>query len=210
MSKRFILVLAAMAVFGAGSAFADNSLDVNGSAAIVGNYGLEVLVDGSGNPVYVAETDATNDETVYRAEFRIRHNDVAMDNGTGHAVLFGRRGGPVLNNLRVFLTRNSSGAYQIRFRAKNDGPGTRNCGKTTFGAGGGLRLGIEWVASEAGMGNGECRLFRNGIEVVERTNLVNETMEVDSVRFGAPEGVDATTIGSFYLDDFSSFRTLAP
>ena len=209
MSKRFILVLAAMAmVFGAGSAFADNSLDVNMAAAIVGTYGLEVLVDGSSNPVYVAETDATNDETVYRGEFRMRHNDVAMDNGTGHIVFLSRRGGPVINNYRLFIKRIND-EYKITARAKKDGAGTANCGKTTFGAGGGMRVGFEWVAGD-GVNPGECRLFRNGVEVFENATLDNDTMEFDSVRFGAPSGVSATTIGSYYLDDFSSFRTLAP
>ncbi len=211
MSKRFIWVaLAALAmVFGAGSAFAANSLDVNNAAAIVGNFGLEVLVDGSTNGVFVAEGTATNDETVYRAEWRARHNDVTMVNNSGHQIFLGRRGGPTLNNLRVFIKRIND-EYKVTFRAKKDGSGTANCGKTTFGAGGGIRVGIEWVAASSGMTNGECRLFRNGVEVFENLALGNETMEVDAVRFGAPSGVAATTTGSFYLDEFSSFRTLAP
>lgn len=212
MSKRSITVpLVSLAmIFVATGAFAVNSLDVNADAALGGsNFGLEVLVDGSANGVFVADT-SPNDELVYRAEFRANRNDMSMDDGASHAILFGRRGGPTINNIRVFM-KFIDPEFKVTVRAKKDGAGTANCGKTTFAPGGGVRIGIEWVAATgAASGDGECRLFRNGVEVFENTTLQNFDMEVDAVRFGAPDGVGATSTGSFYLDDFSSFRTLAP
>ncbi len=212
MSKRSILVpLVALAmIFGAASAFA-NSLAVTPAAALGGsNFGLAVTLDGTTNPVYVAENSAV-DELVYRAEFRVNHNNMTLDPGSAHAILVTRKGpAPVVNNIRIFLKKIGSD-YKITVRAKKEGAGTANCGKTTFG-GAGLRIGIEWVAASAtGLSDGECRLFRNGVEFFENTNVSNFGMEVDAVRFGAPLGdVEATTVGDFYLDDFSSFRTLAP
>ena len=209
MSKRSILVpLAALAmIFGAGSAFA-NSLDVNNAAAIGGTFGLEVITDSTSTPAFVATT-APDGEVVVRGEFRIRHNNLSMDNGTGHVVLMGRNGpAPVVNNLRLFMRR-ANDEYKITFRAKKDGPGTAFCGKTTMAALG-LRVGFELVSASPGMSNGECRLIRNGVVVFNRTDLENETQDIDAFRFGAVNGVSATTSGSYYLDDFSSFRTLAP
>ncbi len=210
MSKRSILVLVASLamIFGAAGAFADNSLDVNAAAALSGNFGLEVITDGTSTSAYVAENAATNDETVYRGEFRLNRNDMVMANATGHSVFLGRRGGPAVNNLRIFL-KFLNGDFKITMRTKNDGAGTANCGKMTIGGGGGIRVGFEWVAS-SGADDGECRLYKNGVEQFENTGLDNDEMEIDAIRFGVPQGVSATTSGSYYLDDFSSFRTLAP
>ena len=216
MSKRSILVaVTALAmVFGASGAFAVNSLDVNANAALGGsNFGLEVLIDGSTNGVYVAENAQHNNETIYRAEWRMNHNNIAMDEGAGHNVFLARQVMPNRNNLRVSLAVLSS-EYKVIYRAKKEGAGTAFCGKFTINAaGGGARAGVEVVpASGAGMNNGICRLFKNGAMQFENTNVSNFGLEVDAVRFGAPKGsdIDATTSGSFYLDDFQSFRTLAP
>ncbi len=217
MSKRSILAaVAALAmVFGASGAMAQNSLDVNANAALGGSlFGLEVLLDGgSTNGVYVAENAQHNDETVYRAEWRVNHNNIAMDEGSSHNIFLARQVTPTRNNLRVSLFV-ASGDYKIGYRAKKEGAGTAFCGKFTISAaGGGARAGIEVVpASGTGMSDGVCRLFKNGVEQFERTDVSNFGTEVDAVRFGAPKGsdIDATTVGSFYLDDFQSFRTLAP
>ncbi len=209
MSKRSISVLIAglAMIFGVTGAFADNSLDVDASAAISGNYGLEVLVDGSANGTYV--TDATaNDETVYRVEFRIRHNSLNMADLDSHAVLLGRKGMPSQNNIRIIMAR-LGGGYKILGRAKKDGQGSAKCGKFTMGVLG-SRVGFEWVASD-GSNNGLCRLYKNGTLQGEKLNIDNETLEVDNVRFGAPQGVDPGTTGpSYYLDDFSSFSAPWP
>ena len=212
MSKRSILVpLAALAmIFGAGSAFA-NSLDVNPSAALAGNFGLEIITDGTSTPAYVA-TAAFDSETVVRAEWRANRNTLSMAAGTGHAMALFRRANPpgVLNNYRSFI-KFINGEFKVTARAKKDGPGTANCGKTTFAPGGGVRIGFEIVTSSGpGNNDGLCRLYRNGVLVFENTGLDNDMQNIGSVRFGAPDGVAATTSGSFYLDDFSSFRTLGP
>ncbi len=212
MSKRSILVLAASLamIFGATSAFAANSLDVNTDAVIIGTYGLEVLVDGSSNGAYVADS-SPSDETVYRVEFRIRHNDLDMTDGDSHVVLLGRKGMPSQNNIRIIMAR-LGGGYKILARAKKDTSGSAKCGKFTMGALG-SRVGFEWVASD-GSDNGICRLYKGDTLQGEKTNIDNDTLEIDNVRFGVPQGVSPGTgipaDSSFYLDYFSSFRTLAP
>ncbi len=210
MSKRSILVLVASLalMFSAANAFADNSLDVNANAAIVGNFGLEVLVDGSLNAVYVADTSPA-DETVYRVEFRVGHNNITMDNGSFHHLFMGRQGGGVGNVVRITMQRLND-EYKLIARVTRDGAGTYFAGKFTF-APVNTRVGFDWVAS-SGANDGVFRLRKGDNVQFERTDLDNDTFEIDTARFGLPKatGSIATTSGSYYLDDFSSFRTLAP
>lgn len=213
MSKRSILVLVASLAmtFGATSAFAANSLDVNTSAAIVGTYGLEVLIDGTdnGNAVFVADTTPAA-ETVYRFGFRIGHNSLSMDEGTGHPIFMGRQGSGGGNIIRIFMRR-QGGNYKIVCRARKDAGGTGFCGQFTF-APVNTRFTLEWMAGD-GSGNGLIRLYKGDNLQAERTNFDNDTFVIDTARLGAPQGIPPTapnTDGSFYLDDFSSFRTLAP
>ncbi len=215
MSKRSILVLVAslVMIFGATSAFAANSLTVNTDAAIVGFYGLEVLVDGSSNAAFVASTEPT-DETVYRASFRIAHNNIGMDDNNVHAIFMGREVGNG-NILRLFMKRIGSN-YKIRCRFKRDavaGGGTGYCGQFNF-APINTFLTIEWAAATGpGNNDGTIKLTKGTTVQFNKTNAPTSEYEIDTARLGVPQGVPATsstTSGSFYLDDFSSFRTLAP
>ncbi len=216
MSKPSILVLVASLamIFGATSAFAANSLTVNTAAAIVGTYGLEVLVDGSSNAAYVADTTPA-DELVYRASFRIAHNNISMDDGNVHAIFMGRMGGGAGNVLRLFTKRIGSN-YKIRCRFKRDavaGGGTGFCGQFNF-APINTFLTVEWAAATGpGTNDGTIKLTKGTTVQFNKTNAPTSDFEIDTARLGLPQGVPATsstTSGSFYLDDFSSFRTLAP
>ena len=208
--KRHNMVLMAglVLIFSAGSAVADNSLDVNANAAILGNFGLEVLVDGSANSTFVADITPAA-ETVYRVQFRANPNSIGMNNGTGHAIMFGRQAGGGGNIIRINMQRQND-EYKIVCRITRDGGGTYFCGKFTF-APNNTRVGFEWVAaSSSGGGDGEFRLLKGDNVQFERTDLNTGDFVIDTARFGLPKTASATTSGSFYLDDFSSFRTLAP
>ena len=211
MSKRSILVLVASLAmtFGATSAFAVNSLAVNMDAAIVGVYGLEVLVDnGDATAVYVQSGEAS-DEKVYRASFRIGHNDLAMTENSGHMIFTGRQQGGNGNIIRLFMKR-QGGTYKLRCRWKKDLGGTGFCGQFTFAPINTL-VTVEWVASTGdGDDNGAINLIKGTNVQASRTGLDNDTFDIDTARLGLPQGATSTTDGSFYLDDFQSFRTLAP
>ena len=58
--------------------------------------------------------------------------------------------------------------------------------------------------------DGSVRLFKNGRFETQDSSLNNYDYAVDKARFGATNVAGATTSGSYYLDEFSSFRTLAP
>ncbi len=205
-----ILALAASLAMtlGAGGALLANDLAVTTDAAIAGVYGLEVIVDGSPKATFVADATPT-DEQVYRASFRIAHNDLIMTEGTGHAIFMGRMAGGAGNVVRLYMRRQGD-SYKIRCRWKKDTGGTGFCGQFTF-APINTRLTLEWVqASDVGTFDGIVRLYKGDALKAERTNLANAMFDIDTVRLGLPQGASATSGGSFYLDDFLSFRTLAP
>lgn len=209
MSRQNIPVLTAgLALIFAAGAPAANDLAVNPDAAIDGVYGLEVLVDGSANQAFVADTHPSQ-EIAYRASFRIGHNNLSMAEGTGHAVFMGRMAGGVGNVLRLFMVR-QGGTYKLRCRWKKDIDGTGFCGQLTF-APVNTRVTVEWAAATSpGADDGFIRLFKGDVLQAERTGLDNDTYVIDTARLGLPQGASPTTSGSFYLDDFTSFRTLSP
>ena len=211
MSKRSIPVSVALTmVLVTASAYANNDLAVRTDAAILGVYGLAVQVDGSPNATFVADTTPL-DEPVYRASFRIAHNNLAMDEGTGHAIFMGRMAGGAGNVIRLYMRRKGD-TYKIRCRWKKDSGGTGFCGQFTF-APVNTRVTVEWQQATApGTFDGVVRLFKGDTLLAERADLNNATFDIDTIRLGLPQGAhpSGTTNGSFYFDDFVSFRTLAP
>jgi hypothetical protein len=209
MSKRHIMVLlTGVALVCSANVFAANSLDVNANAAIVGNFGLEVLVDGSANAAFVADTTPAA-ETVYRAFFRGNPNGITMTVDTSHNILLARQAGGVGNIVRISMTRKNLSDYKLSCRVLRDGGGTYFCGQFTFSPVN-TRVTVEYVSGTApNSGDGVVRLFKGDALQFERTDY-DSNFVIDTVRFGLPKTADATTNGSFYLDDFQSFRTLAP
>ncbi|MEM7583444.1 MAG: hypothetical protein AAF560_08700 [Acidobacteriota bacterium] len=211
MSKRQLMVLlTGMALVFSANAFADNSLDVNNGAAIEGNFGLEVLMDGSTNSVFVADTTPDN-EQIYRAFFRANKNTIDIVQGSGHNILLGRQGGGVGNIIRLSINKNNAiaGDFKLSCRILRDGGGTYFCGQFTFSPNN-TRITVEYTGGTAdNSGDAAVRLWKGDNLQFERTNY-DSNFRIDTVRFGLPKGADATTSGSYYLDDFQSFRTLAP
>ena len=97
--------------------------------------------------------------------------------------------------------------YKIKAYSKQDS------GKWTYGG----KISItspslieyEWTAG-TGSGNGTMRIWKNGVLKESFSNIDNDTQFIDRVRLGANARIDATTTGSLYLDEFESYRTVAP
>ncbi len=214
LQRSFLVLVASLGlVFGASAVSAQpcappNCLDVNMDAALGGEFGLEVVMGGI-NAAFVADTTPV-DEPVYRLEFLMAHNNLAMENNTFHHVLMTRQAG-IGNLVRLTMQRRND-EYKIVCRVKRDTGGTYFCGQFTM-APNITRVGFEWVASSGpGANDGLIRLFKGDSIKFERLDLDNDTQAVDAVRWGVPKSnpTMVTTTGSFYLDEFGSFRTLAP
>ena len=224
--SRMMLLLAVACLIAPGTLQAANSLDVNGPAAIEGNYGLEILHDGSGNRVYVKDNSPA-DETVYRMSFWVDKTVISMDNcggscATRYVMFLARQEDPTaVTVFRVIFGRlavdgaGSTPRYTVRLGTRQDNGNFRYIGGVVVGSV--KQIMVEWAA---GNGDGVARLYaRNNTGLAfslkgERTDLDNDTMNIDHIRLGAcsaldDQGSDVLTSGSLYLDSFESYRTLS-
>lgn len=214
--SRSLLILAVAALL-APAAFAQNSLAVNNAAALNGtSFGLEVSLDGSTNSVFVEESDLTNDETVYRGQFWLDPNSLSMAAGSRFAAIVIRTDGGG-NIGRLQLNRNAADtSYRVRYQHRNaagDYVGTRLGGNgTKFISIGDNPVLVTFEATIGGGGVGfiQITVDDNGtVTTHERGPFGNAANgDIDAVRAGA-RGTSAALNGSYYFDEFESFRTLA-
>ncbi len=205
MPRIIYLALASFMLLSVTPTFANN-VTFSTQAALTGNHGIEVVMDGSTNSAYLVDLSPT-DETAYRAEFRIAHNNLVMAEGSNHGVFYGRMEGGTGNVIRLNMAL-LSGEYKITVRCLKDVGGTAFCGKFTF-APNTTRVKLEWKAATApGANNGIFRLYKGDTLQFEKTNLDTDTLQIDTARLGVTKNADATTLGSYYIDQFSSDRNV--
>lgn len=202
------------------------TMAVNGDAALEGNCGLEVTFDGSTTKRYVQD-DSPDAEGVYRVSFKFNPNDLVFSGPTAlanqHHLLAATAVLPGGNEIgfQVLLHDQKT---QSRYRLKVNGgvniaaEPTRSARKpkphvvlqSTSDPAATHLIELEWyTASGDGVRDGVIRVRANGGAWSE-TTLENFGFEMEFVRLGAINGIDVTTSGSYYLDDFQSFRTLTP
>lgn len=210
-------ILLVLATVCATPALAD-SLAVTNAAAIDGNFGLAVTVDGSTNKANVQDY-SPNDETVYRASFKIDMNNLVMAEGARHDIFIIRSapGGPLGLNHRneAFLWAQYFGAqtnpYKINLVCRRDDGKWLWGGKTSLPPSGARTLMVEWeAASGPGANDGACRIYFNGNLKGALEVLDNDERAVGSAWIGSVNRIDPATNGTMYFDSFESFRTLAP
>ena len=209
-TAKIALMLTATIIMATGSAGAANSLDVNATAALEGNFGLEINHDGSTNLAYV-ETDSPDGESIYRAQFMIHPEaSFVMDGPNNHALLLARQDSPATSPFRLVLGRFRDGRQFIRAFFNQDNGNFRFLGGMIIGVGSTTTVMIEWSAATSnGANDGVMRMYKNGNLLQQRSDIDNDTYVVDRVRLGAAAWVDASTVGSVYLDSFESYRTFA-
>jgi hypothetical protein len=199
---------------------------VNGDAALEGDCGLEVVFDGTKTKRYVQD-DSPDAESVYRVSFLFNPNDLLFSGPTAfdnqHHIIAATAIGPGGTEIgfQVILHDQKN---QNRIRLKTNGgvdipsdpgraarkPKPHVVLQSTLDPPQTHLIEIEWhSASAPGVRDGLIRIRANGGAWSE-VALENYGFEMDFVRLGAINGIDVTTSGSYYLDDFQSFRTLTP
>ncbi|MEO5887876.1 MAG: hypothetical protein ABIQ77_09445 [Anaerolineales bacterium] len=177
-------------------------LSVSGAAALVGSQGMQAVIDDN-NPIYVTD-DSPNAEPRYRARFYFDPNSIAMLSGEAHFIFKGFAG----TSTDVFQVelRSSSGAYQIRAKALNDGSAFVVTNWFTISNATHF-IEVDWRASSGvGANNGGLTLWINGVQQADLTGVDNDTWRIDRARLGALAGMDAGTSGTYYFDAFESRR----
>ncbi len=210
-------ILVVLGVVLASGAWASNTLSVTAGAAIEGNYGLQVTMDGTNTKAFVRD-ESPADESTYRATFLIDMNNLTMTDGDWHFIATFRAetddGYASARNLMRVLVRYRAGQtnpYKIRIVCRNDDRTWVQPGGHSLPTTGSSKITVEWQASSApGANDGFCRFYRNDILRAQGTGIDSDVWHgIGSATIGVDQ-VDAGTIGSIHYDSFESYRTLSP
>ena len=177
-------------------------LSVTGAAALVGNQGMQAVINDN-NAIYVTD-DTPNAEPRYRARFYFDPNSITMASGDAHFIFKGFAG----TSTDVFQVefRQFSGSYQLRSKILNDSSTFINTNWFTINDGPHF-IEIDWLAATGvGVNNGGLTLWIDGTQQANLSGVDNDTWRVDRARLGALAGIDTGTRGTYYLDAFESQR----
>lgn len=214
--KKSILLAVAFALLAA-PAFAQTALTVNNAAALNGtNFGLEVTFDPADTAVAYVRDDSPADETVYRAGFWVDPNSATLntgDRGRMTSLFLGRgnAAGRILVQLQQFPS--AANPYKVRAVCADNTNLTRRRARNLMTNEWGIRITDDpvFVTVQSVFANGfggECTFTANG-ETQTHTGYQSGLGDIEQAFFGAPRDIVAIN-GSIYLDEFESFRTLAP
>ncbi|KKM23531.1 hypothetical protein LCGC14_1614290 [marine sediment metagenome] len=174
-------------------------LSVTGGAALVGSFGLSVLIDDTGD-IY-GQVDFTQlTSTAYGLRIYIDPNVLTMAGSDAFDVALVLRS--VSDRARIRL-RFSGGNYTVSWRVIDDSLGTQATAFYTITDDVHYIEGRVEYASSAVANDAQITLLIDGVQKEQKTGLdIYDVSKPDNVRFGAPGGLDAGTSGTLYLDDF--------
>jgi hypothetical protein len=176
------------------------NLSVTAPAALVGSKGMQLVISST-TSMYVVD-DTPNAETHYRARFYFDPNSITMTDGNAQYIFSGQDATVAFQvDFRI-----SGGSYQIRLRQYNDAGGVTSTNWVTISD---APHSIElewWAATAAGANNGGITLWVDDNQGASLSGVDNDTRRIESVRLGAVSGIDAGTLGTYYMDAFESHR----
>jgi hypothetical protein len=175
-------------------------LSVSAAAALVGLNGMQVVVNDTTNMTVTDQTP--NAEPHYRARFYFDPNSISMADGLDFYLLTGYDTSSVFQVQFGF----SAGNYRIRLRQTNDSAGTTSTAWINITDASHF-IEIEWrAASAVGANDGSATLWIDGVQSSSLSGVDNDTRRIEYVRLGAVSGLNAGTLGTYYLDAFESRR----
>ncbi len=182
-------------------------VDVNATAALGGsNFGLEV----PGGTRSGLETREPDRETTVRVQFLLDPNTFELRRNQRIEILRfyaqGRR-----HHLRLVLRQNAAGDKRLGLMVRGNRGGYDLIGGGPVTPGLDNVVKVLWEAATSRNGNdGSAALFLNGEMEANEPTLANGRLDVRAIQIGLLGGNAGATRGSYYLDDFASFRTLSP
>lgn len=198
------LALALAALLSAAAASASD-VAVDPAARYFGGFGMRVNVSG-GTPAYV-EDESPGVERRYRARFYLNANGLNLGSG---------------DEMELFSAYSASGTRQASVLLGRDGTQNRlrlairrdDGGYTETPAGAEIALPREWhtveidwkAATSTSASDGALAVWLDGQGRTGLGGVDNDEGQVGYVRWGAVEGVDATSSGALLLDEFDSRR----
>ena len=178
-------------------------LAVTAGAAMQGVKGMRAKIDDN-RPIYVLDKTPLN-EMVYDVKFHFDPNSIRMANLDSHNILSGEDNqGTFVTALRLDL-RFANGGYQLRALSRNDDQTwTATAWSTISDAP--HQIEVEWDAASPGQTDGNLKLKIDDTVVSDLQGLDNNNFRIDRVKLGAVRGLDTGTRGTYFFDQFESFR----
>ncbi|MHB8891134.1 MAG: S8 family serine peptidase [Candidatus Limnocylindrales bacterium] len=180
------------------SASGGSRLAVTSAAAVGGDFGLTVVVSGTGGG-YVADATPSSG-TAYRARFSFAANGMATPKGAVVTVFAGRDGaGATVFSLQY--RRTTSGVPQVRVRVKRRGGTSTGAWVSITDTPTSLEL--AWAAAKGA----SASLLVGGSTAATLTGLDTAASRLEEVRLGPSAGLTAKLSGRLSFDRFVSDRT---
>lgn len=173
----------------------------NASAALIGDYGLDVSLQATSHVFLQSEVPAAEDR--FTARFLFDPN--TLDMGSDDLSLFTAYGedGPVGNLQLHVRIKKSASAYQVTLGVWDE-DGYRSSGWTDL-VDGPQTLTVQWWnAAALNATKGRARLWVGNSEAAEILDIKTGTTQIEAIRLGSL-GINGTT-GSIYLDEFEIWR----
>lgn len=215
--SRVLLATVAVMALAAVPSMAQNSLDVNGTAALNGtSFGLELMFQPGQSNIAFVQDDSPSAETVYRAAWWMDANNFDGVEPARNFFFFAHGDnaafpGPPLPIIRALIfTVNGNKAFRMSVWDNANNPkGILGC---LIPSSGPIQVEFEWTAGNVPTpGDLVYRVFDGGVEICEESvagGIQNGFITANFQSFQTrPEGgVQSNT--SLYIDEFESFRTL--
>ncbi|MEK7784038.1 MAG: WD40 repeat domain-containing protein, partial [Chloroflexota bacterium] len=185
-------------------------LSVTPAAKLVGNYGMQAVIDDNTSILRQAQDkfyvrdDTPASESRYRTRFHFDPNSIAMADGDLHAILEANSS----TQLAYFINFkfNTSLGYQVKLKVHKDDLTYVETAYYVIGDAPHV-VEVEWIAATAaGANDGTATLWIDGVQKETLSGIDNDTYRVESVDLGAASGVDTGTRGTYYFDSFASNR----
>jgi len=174
-------------------------LSVTEAAALAGTYGMQVQINDIGG-IYGHKDFAQLTSAVYRYRIYIDPNDLEIASGDSFRVAIVYDGGA--DRSQITLKHDGSN-YQVRANVIDD---SSNWNNTSYyditNEAHYIEVLVEY-ASGAGENDGRLTLWIDGAQQEQKGNLdVYSVTKPQDARLGAVAGLDASTSGTLYLDEF--------
>jgi len=174
-------------------------LSADAAAAMAGSgYGLRAVIDDT-SALY-GRVDFSLSSSEFRYRFYFDPNGVSMGNGDEFRLVDFCDSG----SIRQFVdVEYSGGAYNIRAQIVDDGGGWDTTGNQAItDAPHYIEVLVEYASSSVAS-DGRVTLWIDGVQEAQVTGLdIYDVSKPDQARMGAAQGLEATTSGTIYLDEF--------
>jgi len=218
-----LALAAVMLAVGTGAAFANSISVPNGASGtcgagnantrrFAGNCGAEVLLTGVTTPAYVQENNPSA-ETAYRVRLYADTLRLVMAGGDEFDLFAAYDGadpaaGASSGNAAIRLEIQQNGALkQLVIFVRTDGGSETATGAVTLSPGW-RSIEFSWTRSTGpGNNNGTLSWWLDGFPQTGLSGIDNDTEVVNYSRWGAVAGLEASSTGAIWMDDYASQRS---